>query len=296
MFAMRIQAEPRANRRGSVYPSHPAMTIGSTHRNASADDAPRVVERAANELAARLDALATVGASIGDRAFMRIETPVEPTDLLQWLRGAPAGGRRYFRDRSTKCEIAGIGAAVTCAFGDHEDWTQLPARASTGADRASAWFVALPFDAERMRDGAWSRFAGAPCTLPEVELRRDGDQHGIQGDGRLACPDIRLQQAMHRPVASKISHDFLHRVVLSPGESKRKQTPDSRIDLGRIRQRSRSLLLLPHPAAHRQTQLEFEQIVEQDSPAPRFVFLHRFRQMNLGNRLLDFGDIGTLTK
>ncbi len=177
MFAVRIQAEPRANRRGSVYPSHPAMTIGSTHRNASADDAPRVVERAANELAARLDALATVGASIGDRAFMRIETPVEPTDLLQWLRGAPAGGRRYFRDRSTKCEIAGIGAAVTCAFGDHEDWTQLPARASTGADRASAWFVALPFDAERMRDGAWSRFAGAPCTLPEVELRRDGDQH-----------------------------------------------------------------------------------------------------------------------
>ena len=68
------------------------------------------------ELAQRLES-ASLPAG---RDFLRIEAPVEGTDLLQWLRGVPAGSRRYFRDRGAKVEIAGVGCAVSEAFGEHD--------------------------------------------------------------------------------------------------------------------------------------------------------------------------------
>lgn len=149
------------------------MSTGSFHRPATADDALSVVQRSALALAARIEAtqLPEVG------RFVRIESEVEPTDLLQWLRGVPAGDRRYFRDRSAKFEIASVGIAAACAFGEQGDWQQDVVAASS--ERASAWFVSLPFDAMRMRDGAWKRFCQHSCVLPEFELRRHGEQHAL---------------------------------------------------------------------------------------------------------------------
>jgi hypothetical protein len=86
------------------------MSAGSVQRPSVIDDAPRIVERAALELAAKVETVKLPG----DREFTRLEAAVEPFDILQWLRGAPAGARRYFRDRSTKFEFAGIGIAVSC--------------------------------------------------------------------------------------------------------------------------------------------------------------------------------------
>ena len=144
------------------------MSAGSVQRPTVIDDAPRIVERAALELAAKVESVRLPG----DREFARLEAAVEPFDILQWLRGAPAGARRYFRDRSTKFEFAGIGIAASCGFGVHEGWVQTP-----GPARAAAWSLALPFDVTRARDEAWSRFCEHACVLPEIELRREGESH-----------------------------------------------------------------------------------------------------------------------
>lgn len=149
------------------------MSTGSFSRPVPADDAPRSVARALVELAQRVEAALLPP----EREFARLEAPIEPTDLLQWLRGVPAGARRYFRDRGAKVEIAGVGCAVALAFGEHDRWSQVAPRG--GAVRASGWFLALPFDASRPRDSAWMRFTAQPCVLPELELRRDGDAHAL---------------------------------------------------------------------------------------------------------------------
>ena len=223
------------------------MPTGSFQRHAPADDAPRVVERAALELAARVESAPAIEpsaagglhAATASRVYLRLEESVEPTDLLQWLRGQPAGARRYFRDRSTKLEVASVGTAAACAFGEHEAWSQVgkgqdwkghewkgqEARSSEAKSseaknsearsheagsgssratgpRASAWFVSLPFDGARARDAAWTRFTGRSCLLPEIELRRDGEQHVLAVHITAATDRPALAAALRRASAS----------------------------------------------------------------------------------------------
>lgn len=146
------------------------MSAGSVQRPTVFDDAPRLVDRAALELAAKVEAARLPA----DREFVRLEASVEPADLLQWLRGAPAGERRYFRDRSTKFELAGVGVAASSELGAHEAWTQV-----AGAGRSAVWSLALPFDGARARAREWSRFCQHPCVLPEIELRREVEAHAL---------------------------------------------------------------------------------------------------------------------
>ena len=143
-------------------------TVRST-RPAILDDAPASAGAAALALAAKLDGLPRPR----ERSYVRAEVHVEDVDFLRWLRGAPAGTRRYFRDRQGKIELAGLGIAARDEPGPHAEWTQLPVRGRAGT--ASAWFLALPFDRERPRDAAWRGFGELPCVLPTVELRRAGE-------------------------------------------------------------------------------------------------------------------------
>jgi len=214
------------------------MPTGSFHRHAPADDAPRVVERAALELAARVESSALPGA----REFVRIEAPVEapaepgiePGGLLQWLRGAPAGSRRYFRDRSTKLEIASIGTAAACAFGEHETWGQVGAGGAAG--RASAWFVSLPFDGARARDDAWARFTQHSCLLPEIELRRDGAQHVLAVHLTDATDRAALAATLRRISAVAVSCVVEPALVRQPdGSGEADWTRAVRAGLERIR-------------------------------------------------------------
>lgn len=151
------------------------MSAGSVQRRLSNDDAPRSVARAARELASRLVAYAAAESAPPRGSFVRLETPVEPGDLLSWLRGVRGGSRRYFRDRSAKFELACVGVAASEQFGAHSAWHERSPQADTSA--AAAWFVALPFDAARARDAAWLPFAESSCVLPEIELRREGERH-----------------------------------------------------------------------------------------------------------------------
>ncbi len=169
------------------------MVTASWQRNLSRDDAPLTPEHGARVLAEFVIALADC-AKPRAQEFVRLETQLEPCDVLQWLRGAPAGARRYFRDRGAKFEVAGIGIAASEQFGAHESWQQLEAasmsqlRAAptacasvhrTERATASTWFVALPFDPARTRDPQWNTFVDSACVLPHIELRRTGETHQL---------------------------------------------------------------------------------------------------------------------
>jgi len=147
------------------------MSAGYFQRPRTHDDAPRSAARAFVELASRVRAAQPLAAG----EVLRIERAIEPVDILGLLRSAPAGTRRYFRDRSAKLEVAGVGIARAGAFGVHEQLAF--ADGTTPGARAPIHFTAQPFDAARDRDAAWSAFDDCACVLPFVEVRREGEQH-----------------------------------------------------------------------------------------------------------------------
>lgn len=152
------------------------MTAGPFHRlpgATTADDTAKTLSARLRELASRVQSCAAPLPG----EVVRIEIDVEPTDILLWLRGAPAGTRRYFRDRSSKLEVAGVGIARRSFFGAHESLRL--ARTSTEGSREPIHFTAQPFDATRSRDSAWSAFEESLCVLPLVEFRREGERHLI---------------------------------------------------------------------------------------------------------------------
>ena len=136
------------------------------------------MESAASEMLARI---ALVKPVICPNAFMRMEVAIdcrgEQCDFLNWLRSAPSGERRYFRDRSAKFEIAGVGKCLASKFGEHEKFDQHVGDSDIASQ--SVWFVALPFDANCALDNAWSPYRNIGCVLPEIELRRDGQTHTL---------------------------------------------------------------------------------------------------------------------
>ncbi len=152
------------------------MSTGASERSTQHLDGPNSPARIARILASRL---AAMPAPDGVRApgFVRLEMPVDATDIMSWLRAAPKGARRCFRDRSARLEVAGVGVAHRADFGAHDLVEQ---RSPAGASqRGSVWFLAMPFDRARPRDEAWGPFADDHCVLPIVEFRRDGESHAL---------------------------------------------------------------------------------------------------------------------
>ena len=173
------------------------MVKASSHRNLSRDDAPLTPEHGARVLFGRVSELVSALADSAmprAREFVRLETALEPCDLLQWLRGAPAGARRYFRDRSAKFEVAGIGIAAADQFGAHESWEQREGSSAT----ASTWFVALPFDPARARDPQWGAFVDSECVLPLIELRRSGETHQLAVNITASTDVVALLELLER--------------------------------------------------------------------------------------------------
>lgn len=128
------------------------------------------------ELAARVRSAGEVaGGEAGGGEVLRIEREIGTTDILGWLRGAPRGTRRYFRDRSTRLEVAGVGVARAGDFGSHSV-LRLSAATAAGT-REPIHFTAQPFDSERPRASEWAAFDASASVLPVVEMRREGERH-----------------------------------------------------------------------------------------------------------------------
>ncbi len=154
------------------------MSASPVEQSPLRDDAPRSLASVACALAARVRSF--VGHVAEDRVgagrIVRFEAAFDPVDLLALLRTLPVGSRRYFRDRSAKFEVAGLGVATHGPLGAHEKLVLDPACV---ACREPVWFVAMPFDSARERANEWRMFAHASCVLPTIEVRREGELHTL---------------------------------------------------------------------------------------------------------------------
>lgn len=181
------------------------------------DDAPATAAAAAMAIAGRLDALRPPTG----REYLRSEARVEQADAMAWLRSAPPGARRYFRDRQGRLELAGIGIAAAEALGMHADWTQHDAPGASGT--ASAWFVAMPFDRARARDASWACFGDGDCVLPEIELRCGGDGATLAVNVTASTDRAALRttlEALARPAGACVIEPALVRED-DPGDEER---------------------------------------------------------------------------
>ena len=187
------------------------------------------IENAAQELLARIATVKAVGAA---NTFTRLEVSIEsadfPCDFLNWLRSAPSGERRYFRNRSAKFEIAGVGKCLACKFGEHEKFDQHVGDAEIASQ--SVWFVALPFNANCALDSAWDPYRNIGCVLPEIELRRDGQALTLAVNLSANTSFDALRQRLHAlaaPVKKCAIDPALVREVDEFGESKWTQVVQS---------------------------------------------------------------------
>ena len=187
------------------------------------------IENAAQELLARIATVKAVGAA---NTFTRLEVSIEsadfPCDFLNWLRSAPSGERRYFRNRSAKFEIAGVGMCLACSFGEHEKFDQHVGNSDIASQ--SVWFVALPFNANCALDSAWDPYRNIGCVLPEIELRRDGQAHTLAVNLSANTSFDALRQRLHalaEPVKKCAIDPALVREVDEFGESKWSQVVQS---------------------------------------------------------------------
>jgi len=202
------------------------------------------IENAAQELLARIATVKAVGAA---NTFTRLEVSIEsadfPCDFLNWLRCAPSGERRYFRNRSAKFEIAGVGKCLACKFGEHEKFDQHVGDSDIASQ--SVWFVALPFDANCALDSAWDPYRNSGCVLPEIELRRDGQAHTLAVNVSQHTSFDALKQrlqALAEPVKKCSIEPALVREVDDFGETKWTQVVQS--GLQRIRSGSLRKIVL----------------------------------------------------
>lgn len=210
------------------------MTTGSSQRAALHDDGPCSPEKAALRLAASVRALGSVEPGTFVRLEMNLEKRVDRLEPLDWLRGAPVGNRRYFRDRSAKFECAGVGVAAAAEFGPHASLTQVGPNLST--QRAAVWFLALPFDAARAREAAWRPFSAQACVLPAIEHRREGESstlavHVAAGTDRARVLS-ELESLASRPDACAIEPALVRD---SDGGGEAEWTAAVQAGLGRIR-------------------------------------------------------------
>lgn len=108
----------------------------------------------------------------------RIEIEIEPTDVLHWLAGQPAGQRWFFRSREGTLTAAGIGCA--------RSWTSLeeaiaqnahcgddPLIQGTNQPTAPLFFHSSFFDPESRGKHApqWASFDRSISVLPLIELQ-----------------------------------------------------------------------------------------------------------------------------
>ena len=97
----------------------------------------------------------------------------------------------------------------------------------------------------------------------------DGDDHGLDGDDRLAAADVALEQAVHRPVARQVVDDLLERALLRAGRREGEDRAHRLADaVGDLDDRA---LRLAHPlaAADAERDGEPEELLEDEPPVRR---------------------------
>ena len=117
-------------------------------------------------------------------------------------------------------------------------WT-LPS-ASALADRAAAWLLGaageqLDRDARiaqqvRQRQVVLLREHFGRREQRRLHLVRDGDEHRVERDDRLAAAHVALEQAVHRLAALQVLDDLPDRLLLGAGQLEREALADALVE------------------------------------------------------------------
>jgi menaquinone-specific isochorismate synthase len=119
--------------------------------------------------------------------LIRIERPVAPLAMLDWLSLCKAGRKVYWRDRDGTLEAAGIGEADTVKGDGIRNADQIldyiHARFES-CELSARYYGGFRFDWDKSivsRSEEWKAFGGACFVLPLVEVFRQGEQTIVAG-------------------------------------------------------------------------------------------------------------------
>jgi menaquinone-specific isochorismate synthase len=111
------------------------------------------------------------------RRIVRLQVPVEPTDLFAWLHAQPHAVKLYWSERKTDHEVAAVGVADMLASNEQLDMhaviDTLQARLATAAPDVR-FYGGFRFEQRNASDPAWQRFGAYHFVLPQFELCRTG--------------------------------------------------------------------------------------------------------------------------
>lgn len=133
------------------------------------------IQAAAQVLLSRLD-------SIRPGSLQRLETPVEQTSLLDWLAAQQHPVKGYWQSRDAREELAALGECDEIKSDEDFDYDHLFQVAADRLRQAAPglrYYGGFRFGRWRMSETPWRPFGTYRFILPQVELFRRDDAHGL---------------------------------------------------------------------------------------------------------------------
>lgn len=118
----------------------------------------------------------------------------------------------------------------------------------------------------------------------------DGGEHGVNSDGGFAGADVSLKEPVHGLVQSEVACDVVGSLVLSRGKAEVEQATDAGVDLsgdgdGGGGEPSSGL------AAERKSELEFEEVIEEDTVSGGFPLGAGFGEVQCTEGFCEFREL-----
>ncbi len=147
--------------------------------------------QAAEILLRRLDSSKQelIGASDQDRIF-RIEIPVAPQDILDWLTGQDSEPLLFWSDREGAFQVGGVGAADSLSLFalDYDLLFQYLCEHLSASPKNVRYYGGICFDPENIDQG-WNDFGCIRFWLPRFELLQRGRQSLFACNGMIPAQE-----------------------------------------------------------------------------------------------------------
>ena len=196
-----------------------SYALGAVHDIESAKQVlAHLIERSFESASARRD----------QRRAIRLEVPIEPVDLLGWLRLQGNRSRGYFANRDQEFVIAGRGNADVITAEVDTDYEELFARLRAGIAGVHPnlrYYGGMRFSHRSTVDEKWKPFRAYRFVLPRFELLNRGAQ------SYLACNAVFDRDADAWALKDELLEELDTMAFPSEGPRGAVPRPTSRVDL-----------------------------------------------------------------
>lgn len=135
-------------------------------------EATQVKEQLSNRLKALIDS-----PPIDNNCFLRLQVPVQSTDLIQWLKIQTDEVKTYWRDREGKFEMAGLGEADIVSGSLMPNYNALFLRLNEYLKNTKdqvRYYGGMRFNKKHSSDFKWQAFTSYLFLVPKFEILRKG--------------------------------------------------------------------------------------------------------------------------